>query len=146
MNSREQGRYCGSCCKVVVDFTQMSNAAIADYLVSHKEQKTCGRFRTTQVLDLPAKKFRFSFSIQRFAAAVLLAFGAFLFTGCSNSKPTHGPEVMGDVGYVPDTTVKHQQADTTVKHTMGKPQVIEVIPDDQIMGEICILPEETNEQ
>lgn len=147
MNPEEQGRFCEQCCKVVVDFTKMSNNAIAGYLQRHAEQKTCGRFRAEQVAQLPEKRFRFSFSIQRFAAAVFLAFGAFLFSSCG-PKPTHH-EVMGDIAYVPDTTIKHQQQQVDTahqrpeKHVMGKPAVCPV-PDDQnmMLGEVMYVPEE----
>lgn len=155
MNPEEQGRFCDQCCKVVVDFTKMSNNAIATYLQKHAEQKTCGRFKVDQVAKLPAKKIparlwhsggRFSFNIQRFAAAVLLAFGTFLFSSCGAIKP-NDHEVMGDVAYIPDTTIKnqHQQVDTlNGKHVMGKPQMICVIPEDtnMILGEIEYVPNE----
>lgn len=145
MNPEEQGRFCDQCCKVVVDFTKMSNNAIATYLQNHTEQKTCGRFKVDQVAKLPAKRIRFSFNIQRFAAAVLLAFGTFLFSSCGGIKP-NDHEVMGDVAYIPDTTIKnqHQQVDTlNGRHVMGKPQVICVIPEDtsMILGEIEYVPE-----
>jgi hypothetical protein len=146
MNPEEQGRFCDQCCKVVVDFTKMSNKAIAAYLQHHTEQKTCGRFRTEQVAQLPAKKFRFSFSVQRFAAAVLLAFGSFLFSSCSGVKP-HNPEIMGDVSYVaPDTTIRNQAQQTDTlreQHVMGKPVCVPA-PDDQnmILGEVMYVPEE----
>lgn len=145
MNPEEKGRFCDQCCKVVVDFTKMSNTDIAGYLQKHAEQKTCGRFRTEQVAQLPAKRFRFSFSIQRFAAAVVLAFGSFLFTSCSGTKP-HDREIMGDIAYIPDTTIRHQQKQVDTvhqKHVMGKPSVC-VIPEDtnMILGEVQYVPED----
>lgn len=111
MNPEEQGRHCDQCCKIVVDFTKMSNKAIAKYLEQRREQKVCGRFKAEQVATLPKVKVRFNFNIQRFAAAVFLAFGAFLFASCSSSKPREH-EVMGDVAYIPDTTVKYQRQDS----------------------------------
>lgn len=144
MNPDEKGRFCDQCCKVVVDFTNMSNNAIAAYLQKHAEQKTCGRFKTEQVAKFPAKRFRFSFNIQRFAAALLLAFGTFLFSSCGPKPGNH--EVMGDIAYIPDTTIKNQQVqvDTaTEKHVMGKPQPICVVPEDtnMVLGEIEYVPE-----
>lgn len=143
MNPEEQGRHCDQCCKIVVDFTKMSNKAIAKYLEQRSEQKVCGRFRVEQVSALPKAKIRFSFNIQRFAAAVLLAFGSFLFSSCSSTRQ-HQPEVMGDVAYVPDSTqmVKHMvqdsvsvQADTTGAGIM--------ISEDKIytLGEVTLAPE-----
>ncbi len=146
MNPEEQGRFCDQCCKVVVDFTQMSNTAIASYLQKHAEQKTCGRFNVEQVAQLPAKRIRFSFNIQKFAAAILLAFGTFLFASCGSIKPKDH-EVMGDVAYIPDTTIRNQtqQVDTIrQQHVMGKPQPICVVPEDtnMILGEIQYIPQD----
>lgn len=144
MNPQEQGRHCDQCCKIVVDFTKMSNKTIAKYLEQRREQKVCGRFKADQVASFPKSRIRFTFNVQRFAAAVFIAFGSFLFASCSSMKP-HEPEIMGDVAYIPDTTVKHQQiVDTTTKHLMGKPQVICVEPEDTnfVMGEVAYYPDE----
>ncbi len=54
MTTTDQGRYCQSCCKQVVDFTIMSDAQIMEYL-SNTAQKTCGRFNSEQ-LDRPLQK------------------------------------------------------------------------------------------
>lgn len=48
MDITEQGRYCQSCCKQVVDFTMMSDEQIIDYL-SNTKGKTCGRFDHDQL-------------------------------------------------------------------------------------------------
>jgi len=146
MSPEQQGRFCDKCCKVVVDFTKMSNNAIAKYLQQHSEQKTCGRFKVEQVAKLPAKRIRFSFNIQRFAAAVLLAFGTFLFSSCGGVKPREH-EVMGDVAYEPDTTIKHkvQQVDTlTEQHVLGKPSVCEKPANDSttiLIGDVEYIPD-----
>ncbi len=125
MNPQEQGRHCDQCCKIVVDFTKMSNKTIAKYLEQRKEQKVCGRFKAEQVATFPKSRIRFTFNIQRFAAAVFIAFGSFLFASCSSIKP-YDPEIMGDVAYVPDTTIKHAQPDSaTTKKLICKPEVIE---------------------
>lgn len=148
MNPEEKGRFCGQCCKVVVDFTKMSNADISGYLQQHSAQKTCGRFTPEQVVALPQKKFRFSFNVQRFAAAVFIAFGAFLFTGCSSIKPNE-PQIMGDIAYVPDTIVKHaaQHVDTlhSEQRLMGEPALCPDLPENTILGLILYTPEEHNE-
>jgi len=104
MNPQEQGRHCDQCCKVVVDFTTMSNGEIASFLKGRSAEKVCGRFREQQVFDLPKDKFKFGFNLQRFAAAVFLAFGSFLFASCGITKPD-SHEVMGDVAYVPDSVM-----------------------------------------
>jgi hypothetical protein len=140
MNPQEQGRHCDSCCKLVVDFTKMSNNAIAKYLAQRTEQKVCGRFKMEQVASLPEKRIRFSFNVKRFAAAVFIAFGSFLFASCSSSKPQN-PEIMGDVAYIPDTAVTQQPDSATTQHLMGKPRIVPVdTTEKMIMGEVCIDP------
>ena len=136
MNPEEKGRHCGQCCKVVVDFTEMSNDAIATYLQQRTQEKVCGRFKADQVAQLPAKRIRFSFQIQRFAAAVLLAFGSFLFASCS-LKPGD-PEIMGDVAFIPDTVVKQQT--TTTRHLTGDSvsNVTPEQPEPYILGEVMM--------
>lgn len=45
----ENGRYCSSCCKTVVDFTGMTPEAISAYLAQQQAQKICGRFTEKQL-------------------------------------------------------------------------------------------------
>jgi len=124
MNPEEKGRFCGQCCKTVVDFTNMSNKGISGYLKERTEQKICGRFKSEQVTELPKHRIRFSFNLQRFAAAVFLAFGSFLFASCGSTRH-HTPDIMGDVAYVPDstTTVNNLNPDTT--HLKGNVKLID---------------------
>jgi hypothetical protein len=89
MQPQQNGRFCDSCCKVVVDFTAMSNEQIMDYLQSRKEEKVCGRFKKKQ-MSAPAvkvKPIRVKWQLQKFAAALWLAFGAMLFTACNTPDP-----------------------------------------------------------
>jgi hypothetical protein len=64
MTPAEQGRFCGSCQKTVVDFTLMSDKELLDYL-SKASQHTCGRFSNDQLnkdLKPAAIKKRFSWA------------------------------------------------------------------------------------
>ncbi|WP_375559987.1 hypothetical protein ACE193_20055 [Bernardetia sp. OM2101] len=49
MSPVERGLFCGSCQKVVIDFSSMTDAEIVDYFKKIGSQKTCGLFSTTQV-------------------------------------------------------------------------------------------------
>lgn len=49
MQPEKQGRFCGSCEKSVVDFTNMSDFSIVSYLENHKQDKVCGRFTQAQL-------------------------------------------------------------------------------------------------
>lgn len=101
MTRAANGRYCDSCCKVVVDFSDCTNEEIAAYFRANSGQRTCGRFRCDQV-SVPVQRRRFS----RFVAALLLVFGVQLFSSCSNDKPRH---IVGDSAYVSDSLGLVQQ-------------------------------------
>jgi hypothetical protein len=79
MTPAENGRFCDSCCKVVIDFTKKTTAEIFDYLRAHTG--TCGRFRPSQVqhIAVPVTQ-KFSWRLKRFSAALYLVFGALLFS------------------------------------------------------------------
>lgn len=49
MQTADTGRYCGSCCKTVVDFTAMSDAEVLGYLMKWKADNICGRFNENQL-------------------------------------------------------------------------------------------------
>lgn len=70
MSPCEQGRFCGSCQKTVVDFTQKSEPEILDYLAG-QNREVCGTFYAHQLAQ-PAQR-RMSFG--RFFSAALVFFG-----------------------------------------------------------------------
>lgn len=96
MKPVDSGFYCGSCAKVVVDFRSKTDEEIIDYFDAHKGQKTCGIFLPTQATTSVTR----SASVVRFLAALLLAFGAMLFTACGNKEPIH---TTGDSIRQPDS-------------------------------------------
>jgi len=61
MSPADQGRYCQSCCKEVVDFSMMTDQQIIHFL-SKPRGKTCGNFNSDQLNRIitepatPAKK------------------------------------------------------------------------------------------
>lgn len=52
MQPANSGRFCGSCQKIVVDFTNMSDTEIKNHLLDQRHKNTCGKFYTTQ-MDRP---------------------------------------------------------------------------------------------
>jgi hypothetical protein len=92
MTPNEQGRFCGSCQKTVVDFSVMTDQEILDY-ISKASHDMCGRLSKDQVnkeIRMPKKKKRFSLT---YLWNVLLA--TLLFTKANaqvtpvkNKKPT----------------------------------------------------------
>lgn len=49
MTPQEQGRFCDSCQKCVVDFTSYSDEELYKYLQQHKNEQVCGRVKSTQL-------------------------------------------------------------------------------------------------
>lgn len=49
MLPNDQGRFCDSCAKSVVDFSTYSDSEILKFLAVNKDQKTCGRFHYSQL-------------------------------------------------------------------------------------------------
>jgi TonB family protein len=86
MQPQENGRYCGSCQKVVIDFTNKTEQEIIDYIQANTGKKMCGTFKTIQ-LDRPTGfiEFRKNENTIRFLAALLLVFGMSLFS-CSDGS------------------------------------------------------------
>lgn len=49
MKPEAKGRFCNSCSKTVVDFSNMSDFSIVNYLESNKHLSVCGRFEEKQL-------------------------------------------------------------------------------------------------
>ena len=82
MLPQDNGRYCGSCQKVVIDFTGKTNEEIIDYISANSGKRVCGTFRKSQ---LPAPAPKSSDRMIRFLAAALLVFGMSLFS-CTTAE------------------------------------------------------------
>lgn len=85
MTPKDQGRFCGSCCKTVVDFTTMSDLEVQMYLINKSGEKICGRFNNTQldriVISLPENIFIMRIPYwKKFLAACLIVFSTTLFS------------------------------------------------------------------
>jgi len=103
MTPDANGAFCGSCQKSVFDFTNKTDDEIKDILMHYKDQKMCGRFKTTQIdrplnLRVNLNEMPRNMSISRmFALAMLLCFGSHLFA-CYDlqGKIIQGIEVVSD--------------------------------------------------
>lgn len=49
MTADQKGRFCKSCCKSVVDFTNMSDRAILHHIANAGGSRVCGRLHTDQL-------------------------------------------------------------------------------------------------
>jgi hypothetical protein len=115
MTPNEQGRFCGSCQKTVVDFTNFSAEDIQNYFTKHYGQKVCGRFKKQQLnpidIQIPSTIFNRMSASRKFALALLLVFGTTLFSCTDNNGQ---PATLGEVKLI--DTVK-TKVDTTAKET-----------------------------
>ncbi len=89
MTPNEQGRFCGSCQKTVVDFTNFSAVDIQNYFTKHYGQKVCGRFKNQQLnaiaIQIPRAVIYQIPPSRRFALALLIVFGTTLFSCTDNN-------------------------------------------------------------
>ncbi len=96
MTPQEQGRFCGKCCKTVMDFSAKSPREVQQILLEHENEKLCGRFKTDQLSKPVTLKISFQSignhlsAAQVFFVALLFAFGTTLFS-CTTPKD----EVLG---------------------------------------------------
>ena len=82
MTPQQQGAFCKVCAKVVVDFSSMSDEEVLRYFENKKEEKTCGRFRVSQLSPYEVKVNLQSVAAQRsfpkiFAASLFIFFSSF---------------------------------------------------------------------
>jgi hypothetical protein len=119
MTPQEQGRFCGSCQKTVVDFSAMSDKEILDYF-SNASQHTCGRFSNEQLnrdINVAENKRRFSWA---YIWNVLLA--TFLVT---ESYAQGQPAVKGKPVIKTRPAMPKKPAPPEMLPTMGTIAVVE---------------------
>src|SRR5687767_9825028 len=86
MQLNNQGRFCGSCQKTVIDFTGKSDLEIRNILLEQTGKKVCGHFKKTQVdrplqLNINLNSLpRYVVPARAFAIALLLTFGTTLIS------------------------------------------------------------------
>lgn len=86
MQPDDKGKFCGSCSKSVVDFSNKTDDEIKDILIANKDKHVCGHFKKTQINrplniridfnDLPKNVS----TTRAFAIALFLSFGSLLFS------------------------------------------------------------------
>jgi len=83
MQPKGNGRYCGSCQKIVVDYTTKTNEEISEHIRQNYGKQLCGTFKDEQLS--PSKLNQTDENAVRFLAALLLVFGMSLFSCSSGS-------------------------------------------------------------
>ncbi|WP_269234592.1 energy transducer TonB [Flavobacterium flavigenum] len=119
MTPKDNGRFCMSCSKTVVDFTVMLPAEIQHYFIQNQNGSICGRFKNSQLdsvtIQIPDRTlYSQTYYHKIFLLALFIAMGTTLFS-CSdkdgNKKKINKVEVVED-----PTSIKNTQIDSTSKH------------------------------
>lgn len=124
MTLETQGRFCASCQRCVVDFTNKS-AQEMKAIYDREQGNVCGRVTVNQIRkERPAVRSIWAHwkriplrSLQVFAMALLLAFG---FSGKADAQVNH-PPIMGKIAYVPERTNDKVTIGGRVLDEGGKP-------------------------
>jgi hypothetical protein len=85
MIPKDNGRFCLSCTKTVVDFTKMLPEEIQQYFVSNQGKSICGRFKNTQIdniiIQIPSRVLHSqTYYHKMFLLALFIAMGTTLFS------------------------------------------------------------------
>jgi hypothetical protein len=119
------GRFCSSCTKSVVDFTNKSTTEIQQYFIENQGKKVCGRFQNKQldtiIITIPKYVLFSQVKFHKaFMLALLVSMGTTLFS-CQDKegsvqkidkvevvdslKKQPNRQLLGDVSPTPDNTV-----------------------------------------
>ncbi len=90
MTPNEKGRFCNSCSKTIIDFTQMNTKEVQEYIHKNNEQRICGHIRQDQLdainLKIPERIFHKKISFHKaFLLALLLTMGTTLLSCTSGN-------------------------------------------------------------
>ncbi|WP_347923077.1 energy transducer TonB [Pontimicrobium sp. SW4] len=90
MTPKEKGRFCDSCSKTVIDFTNMRTHEIQDFIIKNKNNRICGHFKQTQLdsinLRIPSHVLSKKHSFNKlFLIALMIIMGTSLFS-CTNKR------------------------------------------------------------
>ncbi len=106
MTPNQQGAFCKSCMKDVVDFSKKSIEEIKTFF-SEPKGNVCGRFKESQMQELSFDDFFSRFKYwnfsKKFATIFILAFGFWIFSTTSLSAQEE--PLMGKVAYIPHKEV-----------------------------------------
>lgn len=138
MTPNEQGKFCASCAKPVIDFSSSSDMEIVQFLNAHKGQKTCGRFKANQ-LDRPMTQYTYQSSYSQFnLRAVMMGATLASMLGLESCR-SEEPILMGDVAATEQ--VESKTSNVTTENSTA--QAATLVTDDTLevvkMGEMALL-------
>jgi hypothetical protein len=141
MTPNQQGAFCKSCMKDVVDFSKKTVGEIKEFF-SKPQGKVCGRFEEKQLQELSFDDFFSRFTYwnfsRKFAVIFFMAFGFWIFSH-QGAYAQNEMFMKGDVAYVPEKSQAQTQTEPVAK-VLGQATVKRAEP--VVMGKIkCIKPE-----
>jgi hypothetical protein len=137
----EKGKFCNSCNKSVVDFSNKTDTQIKDILMANQDQRVCGHFKKSQIdrplnIRIDLNNLPKNMSITKmFMVALFISFGTLLFSCTDNLGKAVGeisvvepiknkPEeiekmtMTGEVAMPPDTLIQLEKLESTVDGQM----------------------------
>ncbi|MBU2927925.1 energy transducer TonB [Winogradskyella psychrotolerans] len=151
MTPNDKGRFCQSCSKSVIDFTQMPQKSIEAYLATHNQSKICGRFKVSQLeqirIEIPQQVIQQQTNFHKlFLLALLITMGTSLLN-CSdqngNTKKIDAVEVISKLEakaiQTPKVTTSKIIIDSSKTISIPKPKTPTTVnqpPIPQIMGDV----------
>ncbi len=132
MTPTDTGRFCQQCTKNVIDFTGMTNEEISLYLMQHKEERVCGRFKQQQLssitIQIPQKVLLSQTQFRKmFLLALLFSMGTTLLS-CSDKA--------GNKQKIENVVIEEDEviaSEDTIKNTSKTPSMD---PDNIIVGDV----------
>ena len=97
MIPEQQGAFCKVCSKVVVDFSNMTDEEVIRYFEKKKEEKTCGRFRLSQLSPYELKINLRSVAAQKSFRKIFTASLFIIFSSLFVCKSDTGEPMMFNV-------------------------------------------------
>lgn len=85
MTPNENGRFCLSCSKTVIDFTSMLSSEIEHFFIQNQNKNVCGRFKNSQLetitIQIPSRILHTQTNYHKmFLLALFIAMGTTLFS------------------------------------------------------------------
>lgn len=151
MTPKEKGRFCNSCSKTVIDFTQMNTKEVQEYIHKNNEQLICGHIRQDQLdtinLKIPERIFHKKISFHKaFLLALLLTMGTTLLS-CTNGngklKKIKSVEIVSSINngmLLSKDSIEDNPENTVLSEIMGALEIDSTKTEEIIVveGEIII--------
>lgn len=142
MTPEQQGAFCNVCSKVVVDFSVMSDDEVIAYLQNKHSEKTCGRFRASQLapyelqVNISPVYARGGFRAI-FTAALFIFFSSLFSCTNANGDTIIFNQVIADTV---DTAVYKLVTDSAVAEPQLKTGEVAALP---VVDTVAVAPADT---